>query len=95
LLSHPSALNAIVAQTTNCTVVKFYRRYQPFALSSRLGFYCVPAVKQLLGLSCVAVTPDGLYRHLINNGGEIIGQRIDTAAAAGSDAPTGAAASPS
>jgi len=80
-------VNVLVAYTRDCTVIKFDRRYQRFALSSRFGFYCVPAIKQLLGLSCVAVFPDGLYRHLIKNGGELIsGQRVDTpAAAAGSD----------
>src|SRR6516165_6354406 len=87
-------INVLIAYTSGCDVIKFDRRYQRFALSSRFGFYCVPAIKQLLGLSCVAVTPDRLYRHLIANGGELInGQRVDTtAAAAGSDAQTRAAA---
>jgi hypothetical protein len=87
-------INVLIAYTSGCAVVKFDRRYQPFALSSRFGFYCVPAIKQLLGLSCVAATPDGLYRHLIANGGELInGQRVDTpAAAAGSDVADRAAA---
>ena len=88
-------LNVLVAYTRDCAVIKFDRRYQPFALASRWGFYCVPAIKQLLGLSCVAATPDGLYRHLIRHGGELIsGQRVvTTAAAAGSDAAAGAATS--
>ena len=87
-------INVLVAYTRGCAVVKFDRRYERFALASRLGYYCVPAIKQLLGLSCVAATPDGLYRHLIANGGELIsGQRVDTAAAAaGSDVPAGTAA---
>ena len=84
-------VNVLVAYTRDCTVVKFDRVYKPFAIWSRFGFYCVPAIKQLLGLSCVAATPDALYRHLIANGGELIsGQRVDTAAAAaGSDVATG------
>ena len=84
----------LVAYTRGCTVIKFDRRYQKFALASRLGYYCVPAIKQLLGLSCVAATPNGLYRHLIKHGGELIsGQCVDTAAAAaGSDVPAGTAA---
>ena len=87
-------INVLVAYTRGCAVVKFDRRYERFALASRLGYYCVPAIKQLLGLSCVAATPDGLYRHLIANGGELIsGQCVDTAAAAaGSDVPAGTAA---
>jgi len=85
----------LVAYTRGCSVIKFDRRYQKFALASRFGFYCVPAIKQLLGLSCVAATPDRLYRHLIVNGGELIsGQCVDTAAAAGrSDAQAGERAS--
>ena len=87
-------LAVLIAYTSGCTVVKFDRRYQRFALASRFGFYCVPAIKQLLGLSCVAATPDALYRHLIRHGGELIsGQRVATAAAAaGSDVSDGAAA---
>ena len=87
-------INILVAYTRGCAVIKFDRRYQRFALASRLGYYCVPAIKQLLGLSCVAATPDAFYRHLIKHGGELIsGQCVDTAAAAaGSDAQTRAAA---
>jgi hypothetical protein len=85
----------LIPYLRDCAVIKFDRRYERFALASRFGFYCVPAIKQLLGLSCVAATPDGLYRHLIRHGGELIsGQRINpAAAAAGSDAATGTAAS--
>lgn len=32
-------------------------------------FYCVPAIKHLLGLRCVAATPDALYRFCLKNGG--------------------------
>jgi hypothetical protein len=84
-------INMLVAYTSGCAVIKFDRHYQRFAICSRFGFYCVPAIKQLLGLSCVAATPDRLYHHLIRNGGELIsGQCVDTAAAAaGSDAAAG------
>ena len=83
----------LVAYTRNCTVVKFTRRYDHMPLYTRFGFYCVPAIKHLLGLSCVAVSPDGLYRALIANGGTIINEsKCTPAAAAGSDAPAGAGA---
>jgi hypothetical protein len=36
----------------------------------RAGFYCVPAAKHLLGLRRCALTPDGLYRLLLAEGGE-------------------------
>ena len=83
-------INMLVAYTRGCAVIKFDRRYQRFALSSRLGFYCVPAIKHLIGLSCVAVSPDGLYRAVIANGGEVISEpERPTAAAAGSDVAAG------
>ena len=91
-----SGIGPLIVYSAGCAIIKFDRRYERVALSSRLGFYCVPAIKQLLGLSCVAATPDGLYRHLIRHGGELIsGQRVATAtAAAGSDAAAGATAGP-
>ena len=80
----------LVAYTRNCTVVKFSRRYDHMPLVTRAGFYCVPAIKHLIGLSCVAVSPDGLYRAVIANGGEVISEpERPTAAAAGSDVAAG------
>ena len=75
--------NLIVPYIRDCTVVRFDRLYKPMVLLSRLGFYCVPAIKNLLGLACVAATPTALYRHLIANGGILLnGQCVTTAAAA-------------
>lgn len=37
----------------------------------RLGLFCTTAVSHLLGLRCVALRPDALYRHLIARGGVI------------------------
>lgn len=34
----------------------------------RAGFWCVPAIKHLLGLRCVALTPWQLYRWMLKNG---------------------------
>jgi hypothetical protein len=83
----------IVPFIRDCSVIKFDRVYKPFVLTSRFGFYCVPAIKSLLGLSCVAATPDGLYRHLINNGGMLFNERVEpTTAAARSDAASRAGA---
>jgi hypothetical protein len=77
----------------NCSVIKFDRIYKPMVLASRFSFYCVPAIKSLLGLSCVAATPDGLYRHLIDNGGILFNERVEpSTAAARPDAATGAGA---
>jgi hypothetical protein len=40
------------------------RRYAPAA------FFCVGAIKALLGIRCCALGPLGLYRHLLANGAE-------------------------
>lgn len=34
----------------------------------RFGFWCVPAVKHVLGVRCVAMTPKGLHDYLLRNG---------------------------
>lgn len=59
----------IVAYTRDAVCVRFAARSGRRKLHSRLGFYCVPAIKNLIGLSCLAVTPGGLYRAVIRNGG--------------------------
>ena len=83
----------LVAYTRGCTIVKFTRRYEHMPLYTRFAFYCVPAIKHLVGLSCVAVSPDGLYRALIDNGGIILNESIQpTPAAARPNAPAGATA---
>jgi hypothetical protein len=38
----------------------------------RWGLFCTTAVAHLLGLSCVALRPDALYRRLIASGGHLI-----------------------
>lgn len=35
---------------------------------SRLGLWCVPAVRHALGVRCVALTPQGIHRFLLKNG---------------------------
>jgi hypothetical protein len=93
-ISFVPRVKILIAYTRGCAVVKMDRLYKPMILMSRIGFYCVPAIKNLLGLSCVAVTADGLYRHLLDHGGTLInGESVKPAAAAArSDAATGAAA---
>ncbi len=43
----------------------------------RAGFWCVPAIKHLLGLRCVALTPRQLYRWMLRNGAERVWQDGD------------------
>lgn len=46
----------------------------PTGAASRpqLAFYCVPAIKHLLGIRCVVLRPDGLYRYCLQHGGRLI-----------------------
>ena len=69
LFAHgPGAKTAIARHIDGCTVLKFTRTGTPMALSSRLGFTCVSAVKHLLGVRCGFWRPDALYAHLLRNG---------------------------
>src|SRR5215469_4650472 len=34
-------------------------------IRARTGIYCVPVIKYLLGIPCVALTPSGLYRQIL------------------------------
>jgi hypothetical protein len=87
---------AIMAWSRGCDVLKIARTGQRIGLSSRLGLYCVSAVKHLIGLKCVAITPGSLYRHILRNGGIVIseqGQRPAAAVAGRPDARDRTAAS--
>jgi hypothetical protein len=64
-----------MAHTRDCAVVKIARSDVSMGLSSRLGLYCVPAIKHLLGVRCAAVRPDAFYRHILRNGGTLIDER--------------------
>jgi hypothetical protein len=59
----------------------------------RIGLWCVPAIKQLLGLRCSALRPDALWADCVRQGAEIISHE-DTRSApdrARPDAATAAA----
>lgn len=64
---HKLVLNEI----EGATLVRFEVGERAFraSLPSRLFLYCVPVIKYLIGLSCVAITPCGLYRQLLKSGG--------------------------
>lgn len=65
---------AIALWTTDCTIVKLPRGNLIPNFSSRVGFYCVSAIKHLLGLRCVAATPGALYRHILRHGGSLLSE---------------------
>lgn len=57
----------------------------PLILIRRVGFWCVPAVSHLIGLQCVVLRPDALYRACLRLGGKpfedvCIGTKIPTGA---------------
>ena len=56
------------ALTRDADVVWMPARPGP-AVWFRFGFWCVPAVKHLLGLRSGALRPDTLYRDCLRNGG--------------------------
>jgi hypothetical protein len=52
-------------------------------------FYCVPAIKHLLGLSCGALRPTALLRHCLESGGQRVdGTRYSAPDQSGFDART-------
>ena len=83
LLPHEAAPNLLAFYTRDCVVVRIAKNFDPMPLSiaSHLAFYCVPAIKHLLGLSCVAWRPDGLYRHIMRCGGVRIDEPVNPGAA--------------
>lgn len=64
---------SIIEWTAGCEILRIARLGERMSLWSRLGLYCVSAVKHLIGLGCVAATPDQLYRYILRNGGIDIG----------------------
>ena len=56
-------------------VIKIKKEWRSVGILSRLGFYCVPTVKHLLGVQGCVVRPDGLHKVLLRNGGVAIGRR--------------------
>ena len=77
LYSHETMRAMFAEYSRGCAVVKIARLNQPMRLSSRLGFYCVPAIKHLLGLRNGALRPDALLRHCLRNGGVLIDAGIE------------------
>lgn len=65
---------ALLELTRGLDILKVSRTGAHMGGSSRLGLYCVTAVKHLLGLRCVAATPTQLYRHILRSGGIDIGR---------------------
>lgn len=73
------ARDMIAAWIGGCDLVLMPRRphENQSPLLPMLG-WCVPVVSRLLGLRCVAVTPDALFRHCLQNGGKLHGRQRPT-----------------
>ena len=65
-VNSPSVVRAYL--DSGCEILTLQRQTSHMGIETRLGFTCVTAVKHLLGLASVALTPDGLYKAMIRNG---------------------------
>ena len=66
IVSHDTMLANYEHMVRDCEVIMGVKRvFKPMRLSSRFCFTCVTTVKHLLGLSCIAITPDQLHRYLL------------------------------
>jgi hypothetical protein len=69
----PAALDLLAQITDGATVIAMKRAEQP-APWLRFGFWCVPAVKHLIGLRSSALRPDRLFRDCLRHGGKILNE---------------------
>lgn len=78
---------SLAAWTDDCSILAVdVRRRHGF--SPKLGFWCVSAVKDLIGVSSWALSPEGLWRDLVRKGARVVydGEHEGPRRAAGSDA---------
>lgn len=61
--------------TKNAVAVEYTPRTSQPSLLHRLGLWCVPAIKHLLGVRCVALTPYQLYWYLLRHGGKLVWEK--------------------
>jgi len=71
LLDDQTSLDFLAAVTEGCTVLSMRRR-GPARFWFRVGFWCVPAIKHLLGLRSSALLPTGLLRDCLAAGAKVI-----------------------
>lgn len=63
----------IASWSKDCDVVLMPRRpHENRSPTLALAGWCVPTIKRLLGLRCVAVTPDALFRRCLQHGGTLV-----------------------
>ncbi|MDB5937588.1 MAG: hypothetical protein JWQ01_4932 [Massilia sp.] len=81
----PESMDVIGRLTDGCDIISM-RRGDAGSTGWRLGFWCVPAIKHLIGLRSGALRPDALRRDCLRNGGEIVHETPRVQAAGRSDA---------
>lgn len=59
----------MIEQIRDCEIIVMPRRKSS---GVQFGFWCVTAVRHLVGVRCHALRPDALWRSCLRNGGEII-----------------------
>jgi hypothetical protein len=77
----------LAAWTDDCSILAVdVRRRHGFSL--KLGFWCVSAVKDLIGVSSWALSPEGLWRDLVRQGARVVydGEHESAGSEAGSHA---------
>lgn len=67
----PQSMDVIRRLIDGCDVISMVRK-EGGSTSWRLGFWCVPAIKHLIGLRSGALRPDVLRRDCLRNGGTIV-----------------------
>lgn len=69
--SHAEWIGGVVQDwTRDCEILVIERKVnEKNRLASRFFFYCVPAIKDLIGMTGGALRPDALYRDVLRNGG--------------------------
>lgn len=66
-----ASMQIIGKLTDGCDILSIDRR-EGGSTGGRLGFWCVPAVKHLIGIRSGALRPDRLYDDLLLNGAKVI-----------------------
>ncbi|MCC7047195.1 MAG: hypothetical protein IT562_10820 [Alphaproteobacteria bacterium] len=65
-----AALALIAERSQDADLMRIRVQNGRSVLGGRVGFYCVPAVKHLIGLRSGALRPDALWRDCLKAGGE-------------------------
>jgi hypothetical protein len=77
LLPHGErGIKQLMAYSAGCVILTMEKAYpvDPLPLGGRLGFYCVPAIRHLLGVRCRCLRPDALFKAMLRSGGVLVNE---------------------